>query len=233
MWLIPMIYAAGSMVAGIFLPRLESAYLGSYTLDLSVSSAQAFLSAAASGMMALTGIVFSIAFVMVQFSAIAYSPRLVLWFARDHTLFHSLGVFVATFIYALCTLAWVDRGGSGTVPLFSSILAGSLLMLSVILFSRLVQRLSDLQISNVLHMIGDRGRDVIREMFQAVDTRSAGSPRKIAPVAEVARGPVTQTLRYAGKPRTIARIRYRRTGEPRPRGRRPDRDGMCGRRYAG
>jgi hypothetical protein len=33
------------------------------------------LSAAASGMMALTGIVFAMAFVMVQFSAIAYSPR--------------------------------------------------------------------------------------------------------------------------------------------------------------
>jgi uncharacterized membrane protein len=52
------------------------------TLALSVASAQALLSAAASGMMALTGIVFAMAFVMVQFSAIAYSPRLVLWFAR-------------------------------------------------------------------------------------------------------------------------------------------------------
>ena len=40
---------------------------------------QAYLSAAASGMMALTGIVFAMAFVMVQFSAVAYSPRLVLW----------------------------------------------------------------------------------------------------------------------------------------------------------
>ena len=33
-------------------------------------------------MIALTGIVFAMAFVMVQFSAIVYSPRLVLWFAR-------------------------------------------------------------------------------------------------------------------------------------------------------
>jgi hypothetical protein len=39
-----------------------------------VSSAQAYLSAAASGMMALTGVIFAMAFVMVQFSAIAYSP---------------------------------------------------------------------------------------------------------------------------------------------------------------
>jgi hypothetical protein len=53
---------------------------------VSVASAQALLSAAASGMMALTGIVFAMAFVMAQFSAIVYSPRLVLWFARDRML---------------------------------------------------------------------------------------------------------------------------------------------------
>src|SRR5512145_2205190 len=110
LWFIPMIYVGASVVGGFALPRLEQAYLASHTLSLSVTSAQAYLSAAASGMMALTGIVFAMAFVMVQFSAIAYSPRLVLWFARDHALFHSLGVFSATFLYALFTLAWIDRG---------------------------------------------------------------------------------------------------------------------------
>ena len=99
--------------AGLSLPRLEQAYSRiRYPIEISVGSAQAYLSAAASGMMALTGIVFAMAFVMVQFSAIAYSPRLVLWFARDHMLFHALGAFAATFVYALFTLAWVDRGGS-------------------------------------------------------------------------------------------------------------------------
>ena len=72
--------------------------------------------------MALTGIVFAIAFVMVQFSAVAYSPRLVVMFASSPTLFHTLGVFVATFIYSLAALMWTDRNGSGTVPLFSSLL---------------------------------------------------------------------------------------------------------------
>jgi uncharacterized membrane protein len=78
-----MIYVGGSVVCGLVLPRIEQTYLASYTFNLSVASAQAFLSAAASGMMSLTAIVFAMAFVMVQFSAIAYSPRLVIWFARD------------------------------------------------------------------------------------------------------------------------------------------------------
>jgi uncharacterized membrane protein len=138
LWLIPMIYVAASVGCGLTLPRIEHAYLASFTLNLSVASAQAYLSAVASGMMALTGVVFAMAFVMVQFSAIAYSPRLVLWFARDHLLFHSLGAFAATFLYALFTLAWVDRGGSGTVPLLSALMVAILLIVSMLLFAMLV-----------------------------------------------------------------------------------------------
>src|SRR5580704_17101473 len=160
LWLIPMIYVGASVLCGLALPRIEDAYLGSYNLNLSVASAQAYLSAAASGMMALTGIFFAMAFVMVQFSAIAYSPRLVLWFTRDRTLFHALGAFTATFIYALFTLAWVDRGGSAKVPLFSMLLVGIMIISSMLLFSRLMQRLGDPQIGNVLHLLGDQGRAV-------------------------------------------------------------------------
>ena len=141
LWLIPTTYLAVSAVCGLTLPRLEQIYLTSYTFDISVASAQAYLSAVASGMMALTGIVFAMAFVMVQFSAIAYSPRLVLWLARDPILFHSLGMFAATFIYALFTLGWVDRGGSGTEPLFSTLAVGAMLLVSMLLFARLVQSL--------------------------------------------------------------------------------------------
>ena len=131
-----MIYLAASAVCGLTLPRLEQIYLPSYTFDISVASAQAYLSAVASGMMALTGIVFAMAFVMVQFSAIAYSPRLVLWLARDPVLFNSLGIFAATFMYALFTLGWVDRGGSGTVPLFSTLIVGAMVIISRASYSR-------------------------------------------------------------------------------------------------
>ena len=71
LWLIPTFYAAASIAAGFLVPRLEARYLD-LSLNLSTSSAQAYLSAVASGMMALTGIVFSIAFVLVQFNAIVF-----------------------------------------------------------------------------------------------------------------------------------------------------------------
>ena len=207
LWLIPMIYVGGSVVCGLTLPRLEQAYLASYTLNLSVSSAQAFLSAIASGMMALTSIVFAMAFVMVQFSAIAYSPRLVFWLIRDYALFHSLGAFCATFIYALFTLAWVDRGASGNVPLFSGALVAVMLSFSMLLFSRLVQRLTNLQITSVLHLMGDKGREVIRALFQHFDERPLIERRPEIGLGDGSQlGPVTQTLIYSKPPRTISEL---------------------------
>ena len=212
-----MAYIGTAVVAGLALPRIEQAYLSSYTLSLSVASAQACLSAAASGMMSLTGIVFAMAFVMVQFSAIAYSPRLVLWFARDPVLFHSLGAFSATFVYALFTLAWVDREGSGKPPLFSTVIVGIMIVLSMLLFARLMQRLTDLQISSVLHLIGDRGREVIEETFARSGLRSA--PGSIADLAALDRqglGAPTQVLRYSGRAPDHRHIRPR---SPVPAGR--------------
>ena len=181
-WFIPMFYVSGAVLGGLTLPRIEQAYFSGYTVALSVSSAQALLSAAASGMMSLTAIVFAMAFVMVQFSAIAYSPRLVLWFARDRMMFHALGLFTATFVYALFTLAWVDRGGSAKVPLFSTLLVGVMIIVSMLMFARLMQRLGDLQIGNVLHLVGDQGRAVIRDMLKF--TRSSKDPSclRIAPL---------------------------------------------------
>ena len=171
LWLIPMIYAAASFLGGITLPRLEQAYL-SYDSGISVASAQAFFTAVASGMIGLTGVVFTVGLVMVQFSAIAYSPRIVLLLARDPKLFHSLGVFIATFTYSLCALLHVDRNGSGVVPLISGSVVAGLLLLSTLLFSALMKSLTDLQITYVLHVIGDKGRDVVREMFQRLDEKT-------------------------------------------------------------
>lgn len=203
LWLIPFVYAALSIAVSFILPRLEARYFA-FDLDLSISSAQAYLSAVASGMMALTGIVFSIAFVMVQFNAIVYSPRLVIWFARDRLLFHSLGVFVATFMYSLGTLAWVDRSGQGVVPLVSCALVVSMLIASVLMLSLLVQRLSNLQITRVLHLLGDEGREVIGDTYRgvagAVPPNGADVSRRRPP------GSFTLAIKHQGKPCVVTRI---------------------------
>src|SRR6266478_6048784 len=206
LWLIPMIYAAASFLGGITLPRLEQAYFP-YDSGISVASAQAFLTAVASGMIALTGIVFTVSLVMVQFSAIAYSPRLVLLLARDPKLFHSLGVFISTFTYSLSVLLYVDRNGSVIVPLISGVAVAGLLLLSMLLFAALMKGLRDLQITFVLHVIGDQGREVIRETFQRLDEKARNQSKRGQETRNVSElGPVVQTLRYFAAPRTIAKF---------------------------
>ena len=102
---VPLLYAVAAVVLGLVLPRLEARFVPDLVGRASAPAAMSILSAIASGMMALTGIVFSLAFVMVQFSATAYSPRLVLWLARSSIINHSIGIFTATFIYSLAAIA--------------------------------------------------------------------------------------------------------------------------------
>jgi len=204
-WLIPMVYTVVSVVASLVLPRLEETYLDRYLHAVSVNAAVAFFSAVSSGMMALTGIVFAIAFVVVQFSALAYSPRLVLLFNRDPTTFHALGIFFSTFTYSLAALVWTDRNGSGKVPAFSSMLVLALLVISLLMFARMIQSLNALQIHNVLRSIGNRGRVVIREMFVHLPEYTGAEPQASRIVPSEFGSPM-QTLVYTEEPMVIAKF---------------------------
>ncbi|HUK33980.1 MAG TPA: DUF2254 family protein, partial [Vicinamibacterales bacterium] len=164
-WTVTSIYAGGAIAAGIFLPRIEDRLLPHLVSPISVAAAMAIYSSVASGMIALTGVVFSLTFVMVQFSATAYSPRLVLWFARDPLLAHAFGTFTATFLYAVAALAWIDRFSSGRVPLISTLVVLMLLLASVGMFVGLINRVAALQIGRTLVFTGDCGRRVIDRTY--------------------------------------------------------------------
>jgi uncharacterized membrane protein len=154
-------------------------------------------------MMALTGIAFAVAFVVVQFSAVAYSPRLVAMFASDPKLYHALGVLFATFTYSLAALMWTDRGGSGDVPLLSTYLVGALLVVSLLAFSALVHGVGELQVQNVLRNIGARGRAAIEAVFPEPSNIEDEDP---ACETWASRPASIQTLAYSGAPCVVADI---------------------------
>jgi uncharacterized membrane protein len=201
-WGIPLVYAFVTAVVGMTFPRVEHHFLPDLVSTVSAPAAMAICSSIASGMISLTGIVFSLAFVMVQFSAMAYSPRLVLWVARDPVVSHALGMFSATFLYALTVLAWVDRSTSGKVPLISGILVFALLLASMGMFVALIERVGLLQVNRMLIFTGNQGRKAIRELYSSSETAAATGVK-----AEYRGLPVTQTLTHAGRPRAIQAIR--------------------------
>jgi len=203
---VPLLYAAGAVLLGLTVPRLEARYLPELSAGMSTGAATAILSAIASGTLPLTGLVFSLAFVMVQFSATAYSPRLVGWLAGSAMMSHSLGIFMATFLYSLAALAWIDRGGSGRVPLLTAWLAIVLLLASMAFFVLLVERLGSLQISRVLAYAGDQGRAVIERDYVPLGSAPATQPG----ADEAAQQAVTQLLAHRGGPAVIQAVSVER-----------------------
>ncbi len=202
-WTIPLAYAFGALLLGTSLPRLETRYFPDLLSSINHQAAMAIFSSVASGMLALTGIVFSLAFVMVQFNATAYSPRLVVFMARDRLVFHAIGTFTATFLYALMALAWVGRRNSQSVPLLTTFFVVFLLIASVIMLTRLVQRLAQLKITTVLAYVGKMGRRVIAEMYPAWRLESEPEFAFFSHSGPQL-PPVSQTLYHIGLPRAIA-----------------------------
>ena len=204
LWLIPTGYVVATVVAGEILPRLEHTYWGTLSSGMRTESALAFFSSVSSGMMALTGIVFAIAFVIVQFSASAYSPRLVVVFGNDPSLYHTLGIFSATFGYSLAALVWTNREGSGTAPPVSTIAVIVLLIVSLLAFARLVHKLSELQITNVLDALGEKGRNSIHHTYRPTADHGGEQSHVAEPLLDL--GPVLQTMIYTGRPRVITQF---------------------------
>ncbi len=205
---VPMAYAVAAVVLGMTVPRFETRFFPDLVAAVGAGPAIAMLSAIASGMLPLTGLVFSLAFVMVQFSATAYTPRLVSWLAGSSVMTHSLGVFTATFLYSLAALVWVDRGGNGRVPFVTISVAIVLLLVSVVFFVLLVERLAMLQISRVLEYTGDQGRAVIELTYPS--TFAEGRLGDEADTGTGSLAPPQQVLCHRGGPAVVQAIRLRR-----------------------
>ena len=203
-WAIPLLYSVAAVAAAFALPRIEHRFLPGFTSEMSAPAAMAIYTSVGSGMLALTGIVFALAFVMVQFSATAYSPRLVLWISRDPVIWHAIGIFTATFLYAIGAIAWVDRNGSGKVPFLSVWVIFGLLLASVAMFVTLIQRIGLLQINRMLTFTGDLGRQVIEAIYPRLDTAIALAQPEALPSL-----PVTQTLIHTGPPQALQALDQR------------------------
>ena len=200
-WGIPLAYVVATLVLGMAFMRLENRFFPHLVSTISAPSAMAVCSSIASGMIALTGIVFSLAFVMVQFSATAYSPRLVLWVARDPVVSHALGVFTSTFLYSLLLLAWVDRDAAGKVPFISAWMVFFLLLASVGMFIALIERLGMLQVNRMLIFTGDQGREAIEESYPVGEAAvDAAKPASLEGLR------TTQTVTHVGRPQVIQAI---------------------------
>jgi uncharacterized membrane protein len=140
LWFIPALFtsaAAGLAVLLIveerrqWLPwRLGSDWL----LGAGAEGAQQILSAIASGLITVTGVVFSVTIVALQLASSQFTPRLLRNFTADRVNQLVLGVFIGTFTYALLVLGVIRHASPQSeefVPQMAIVIAVMLVLVSI------------------------------------------------------------------------------------------------------
>jgi uncharacterized membrane protein len=160
------IYIALALGLGVVVPRINLWLFPWLVSPMDEAAISTILSAIASGMITLTGIVFSLVFVIVQFGSSAFSPRITRLFAHTRILRHSLGVFTGTFLYCLMALRTMGIDQTETVDAFTVWLAFAWLLASIVVLAKLIRVFTSLTIKNVLFALGKAGMDSVSELYQ-------------------------------------------------------------------
>lgn len=178
-WIVPAIFAGLAIAMGIILPDLDERATTTIGISYGAGAAQGMLGAMAGGMITFTGFVFSILLLAVQFGSSQFSPRMLRRFLRDPTTKVSLGVFMATFLYALLVLRTIGENDSDFVPNNSISISVMLLLVSMIMFLRLISKTTQgLRVAAVLRDLGKEGTAVIGRAYpDPVEGPDAPNPR--------------------------------------------------------
>ena len=199
LFVIPTLYMATALALAEILPRIEGSR-DVLSLNFANDTARTFYSAVAGGMIAFTGLVVSIAVVVVQFGASQYTPRLVSRFRRDPIVKHALGAFIAPAMFSLVSLGSIGRNGATVVPSVAITVALALLVGAVLAFYGLVGRLLDLlRPRRIVAQIVDESVRAIREAYPF-------ALRDAPPPAVAEHPPVTTVVRHESRPGVVSAL---------------------------
>jgi len=122
------------------------------------------LAAVAGGMLAFTGVVFSLLFLVIQFGATTFTPRLNL-FRDDPFVWHAFGFFVGAITY--CSVGALDLSNqtdvSALVPVFAVLAALTALALFRVLQMR---ALGSIQLASAVESVVRRGQMVLGQYYK-------------------------------------------------------------------
>jgi uncharacterized membrane protein len=188
-WFVPatcVVAAAGLALALVQLDEKLKRDGGGVAFAGGPESARSLLSAIASSMLTLTALVFSITVVVLQLTSSQFSPRVLRTFLRDRQNQLTLGVFTATFVYALMALREV-RGQDGLVDLFvpgiTISVAFGLVLVSVALFVAYIHHIvNSIRVVTII--------DRIRIETESTIDRLAERGAEAAPLPPAPDGPV-------------------------------------------
>ncbi|HET6404941.1 MAG TPA: DUF2254 domain-containing protein [Candidatus Thermoplasmatota archaeon] len=140
LWFVPGMIVVGSIVLSHLTLALDDRYgerfaSAPYLFTGGPEGASAVLTAIASSMIGVTGVIFSITVVALTLASTQFGPRLLRAFIRDRAVQVVLGVFIGTFTFSLLGLRAIDRT-EDVVPeiTVNTAMALALLCLALLIF---------------------------------------------------------------------------------------------------
>jgi uncharacterized membrane protein len=189
-WLIPATCVAAAIALAVGLLALDQELgqaRGIFLFPGSPATARSFLSSIIQSMITFTGLVFSVTMVVLQLTSAQFSPRVLRTFLRDRTIRFSLGVFLATFVYAMVVLRGVGGSGSGgvQVPRVALTTALVLVLVSVAMFIRYVAHIiTMIRAASIIDSIASEARAHLELNFPA-DAEPARAVELGPPVQDI------------------------------------------------
>jgi uncharacterized membrane protein len=122
LWLVPSVEVLLAVLIFIGTDALDKAAyhhrftLPSFVIQTGADGARQLLTAMAAAVITVVGVVFSITIVALTLASTQFGPRMLRNFIRDRGTQHTLGAFVATFVYALLALVAIGNGTRPFVP---------------------------------------------------------------------------------------------------------------------
>ena len=200
------IYIAFALVLGFIVPSIEKLLPPTWVSPMEKSTIQSILGAIAAGMITLTGLVFSLFFVLVQFGSATYSPRIVTIFANSYTLRHSLGIFTGTFLFALMALRNIGISKSPNVSDLPVWISFIWLLASIVVLARLIRVFASMTITNMLPALGRIGQSSISRNYGVYSTDKKTATTENLLSTREHQGFSTKQIIYNGEPGYITKI---------------------------
>ncbi len=206
LWFLPSVCVVASIALSLAMAALDRHLGGDSPAWLVLSSdpgvAQTMLSTIAGSTLTFTGALFSITVVALQLASSQFSPRVLRSFLRDRTNQWCLGVFLASFTFALLGLRAVRPGASESgaeVPGLTLTVAFVLVLASLAAFVLFVHHVTQsIRVVHIIEAVAAESRQTIRSFL--FDERDPGHD------VAVPSGSAARTLAFERGPGVIVAI---------------------------
>ncbi|WP_119154647.1 DUF2254 domain-containing protein [Caldimonas tepidiphila] len=230
LWFVPTLVVAGAIWLALMLIEAHSwidadlAARWPRLFGAGPDGARSMLSAIATSMITVAGVVFSVTIVALSLASSQYSPRVLRNFMNDRPTQFVLGVFVGIFAYCLVVLRTVRSSdeGAGFLPSFAVLGGVVLALFGVAMLIYFIHHVaSSIHASSILERIaGETTRAIDRlfpcrlgEALPATEDCAAGMPTRWHPVAAKSTGYIVGVddaglLEFAARQDRVVRLAH-------------------------